>query len=175
MNQSHHEIWRYAVTTVGDINTNTHNMGFVLNQSVVNIDHKDISRIYNIDHTLPRCHIYCGGPVMTDRCTVVHSIEYINPDTKPFNRHVSLTFNNQIIQDISRGHGPQYWKVMLGHCEWQDGQLDAEIMRPGGWLTRPWHHHAWGGYRRKDKMWRRLLEIDAEQDAKSFLNTVFVK
>jgi putative AlgH/UPF0301 family transcriptional regulator len=175
MNKSHHEIWRFGVITVGDVHTDTHHMGFVLNQNVINIDHKDISRIYNIKHALPRCNIYCGGPVMTDRCTVIHSTEYTNPETRSFNSHISLTFNDQIIQDISQGHGPKHWKIMLGHCQWEDGQLDAEIIRPGGWLLRPWHHYAWGGYKRKDKMWRRLIEIHAQQDAKSFLDTMFNK
>ena len=173
MNQSHHEIWRWSVITVGDQSTHTHNMGFVLNQNVINVDHRDISKIYNIDHTLPRCPIYCGGPVMTDRCTVLHSKDYTNTDTKSFNDHCNITFNNQIIQHIAQGHGPRHWKIMLGHCEWQDGQLDAEIVRPNGWITRPWHHHAWGGYKRKDKMWRRIIEFDAHLDAKLFLNQVF--
>lgn len=173
MNEFHHEIWKWSVVTVGNERCNTSNMGFILNQSVANIDHKQISQIYGLSHTLPRVSIYCGGPVHTDRCTVLHSLEYSTASTKPFNDNCAITFDNQIVQDIVTGRGPRHWKIMLGHCEWQDGQLDAEIMRSGGWQEVPWNHTAWGGYKRKDKMWRRMIEQEVNKNAKNFLSTVF--
>ena len=173
MNESHSDLWRYAVITVGHHDHYTHNMGFILNQSVLNIDHKQISSIYKLDYTLPRVPVYCGGPVHTDRCTVLHSTEYQTAKTRQFNHHTSITFDNQIIQDIVQGRGPKYWKIMLGHCEWEDGQLDAEIMRPGGWTEVAWSTTAWGGYKRKDKMWRRIIEQHTHKDASLFLNKIF--
>lgn len=173
MNESTNDLWRYAVITTGTHEFKTANMGFVLNQPVANIDHKQISKIYNLDLTLPRVQVYCGGPVQTDRCTVLHSNDYKTPKSNPFNHHCSITFDNQIVQSIVQGRGPKHWKIMLGHCEWADGQLDAELMRPGGWSEVPWHQTAWGGYKRKDKMWRRILEQHSQQDANLFLHTVF--
>ena len=137
------------------------------------VDTHDINEIYNLKQALPKCPVYCGGPVMTDRCTLIHSNDYKNTDTRLFNPHCSLTFNDTIIEDINKGVGPREWKVMLGHCQWHDGQLDAEIHRPGGWLQQPWHGIAWGGYRRKEKMWRRLVEIETHQDAHTFLDSIW--
>jgi len=173
MNQSSQDLWRYAVITIGDTTHDSANMGFLLNQSVLNIDHKQITQIYGLQHTLPRCTVYCGGPLHTDRCTVLHSPEYRNDKTRSFNQHTNITFDSNIIHDIVRGRGPKHWKIMLGHCEWQDGQLDAEIIRPGGWHESQWHPACWGNYKRKDKMWRRICEFSAGQEASVFLEKMF--
>lgn len=161
------------MVTTGEHTVDTHDMGFIMNQQVLNVGHKQINEIYNLKQALPKCPVYCGGPVMTDRCTLIHSNDYKNTDTRLFNPHCSLTFNDAIIEDINKGVGPREWKVMLGHCQWHDGQLDAEIHRPGGWLQQPWHGIAWGGYRRKEKMWRRLVEIETHQDAHTFLDSIW--
>ena len=161
------------MVTTGEHTVDTHDMGFIMNQQVLNVGHKQINEIYNLKQALPKCPVYCGGPVMTDRCTQIHSNDYKNTDTRLFNPHCSLTFNDAIIEDINKGVGPREWKVMLGHCQWHDGQLDAEIHRPGGWLQQPWHGIAWGGYRRKEKMWRRLVEIATHQDAHTFLDRIW--
>ena len=161
------------MVTTGEHTVDTHDMGFIMNQQVLNVGHKQINEIYNLKQALPKCPVYCGGPVMTDRCTLIHSNDYKNTDTRLFNPHCSLTFNDAIIEDINKGVGPREWKVMLGHCQWHDGQLDAEIHRPGGWLQQPWHGIAWGGYRRKEKMGRRLVEIETHQDAHTFLDSIW--
>ena len=170
-NETQHDLWRFAV--ILPFETERGSMGFIMNQSVANIGHRDISQLYQVG-TMPNSRIWCGGPTMTERCTVLHSLDYANTDTKTITDHAAITFNTQIIRDINQGRGPKYYKIMLGFCQWEDGQLDAELTR-GMWHQVSWHHTAWSSYKRKDKMWRRLLERDAEQDAKSFLNTVFVK
>lgn len=169
----HTELWRYSVIALGETKTNTDNIGFIMNQRIQNINYQQISQIYDLKHTLPRCPIYCGGPVHTEKATVFHSAEYHNSDTQVLTDQFGITFNNKIIQDINRGKGPKHWKVMLGFCMWRDGQLDAEIMRPGGWMEHTWDHIVWSEYKRKDKMWRRLIEKQSQQDANKFLNKVF--
>ena len=175
MNQHHSEIWKYAVITIGDIKYDTENIGFVLNQAVANINHNQISQLYDLKHTLPKCQIYCGGPVATDKCTFLHSTEYSNSNTQHFNNQCSISFNDQIVADINAGKGPKYWKVMLGLSQWQPGQLDAEIMRPGGWSEHSWSNYAWGNYKRKTKMWERIMTTQSNQQAKMFLKSVFGK
>lgn len=159
--------------TVGEVVHNTENVGFLLNQRVSNIDYRQITEIYNLKHTLPRCAVYCGGPVMTERCTVLHSADYRNDNTQIVNSRCAVTFNDRIIQDICKGQGPRHWKVMLGMCQWTPGQLDAELMRPGGWMQQKWDtQYCWGSYKDKTKMWRRLLEKQGTRDAKQFLQDV---
>lgn len=174
-NSTEHSIWKFSVIMVGDKKQNTDNIGFIMNQSVLNIDHKQISQVYGLKQTLPRVPVYCGGPVMSERATIIHSNDYKNKGTQEFNRYSSLTFNNQIVADINQGKGPKNWKIILGFSKWQDGQLDAEISRTGGWLTDTYNHSVWGNYKRKEKMWKRLIERNAQQQANHFLDTVMIQ
>lgn len=171
--QKNSEIWRYAVITVGDIKYDTDHLGFVLNQSVANITYQQISQLYDLKNTMPKCQVYCGGPIATDKCTVLHSNDYANNNTQKFNDHCSITFNDQIARDICAGKGPKHWKIMLGYSQWQPGQLDAEIIRQDGWLEHEWSVYAWGNYKRKTKMWERILEIESHRDSDIFLQSIF--
>lgn len=167
-----HELWKYAVITLGDT-AHTQNLGFIMNQRVQNIDYKQLSKLYGLKYELPQCQIYCGGPVSTEKATIIHSVDYYQSSTQKINSQCSITFNDKIIDDINKKQGPKHWKVLLGYCMWHDGQLDAEIIKPGGWLEQSWDNTVWGEYKRKDKMWRRLIEKQSNRDAKKFLDKVF--
>lgn len=169
-NQSAHDIWKGAVIHISEQPDAT--LGFIMNQSIANVDHRQISKIYGVG-TLPRSRIWCGGPVMTDRCTVMHSRDYRNADTRDLSDWACITFNQGIVEDIHRGRGPQHYKIMLGFCRWEPGQLDAEIMR-GSWSTTEWSPLVWSSYKRKDKMWRRIIERDSTTAARSFLDSLSV-
>ena len=173
MNQLHQEIWRYSVIVMGD-GMHTANTGFVCNQQITNIDYKQVAHIYKMP-LLPKCPIYCGGPVNTDRATILHSNDYRNRGTQPINEFASITFNAQICNDIKNGKGPTFWKVMIGFSLWQDGQLDAEMSRTGGWLCRPWDPMVWANYKMKSKLWKRLVRSSTHEDARHFLNNIFTQ
>ena len=168
-NSTQHDLWRFAVILTFE--TERGSMGFIMNQSVANISHRDISQLYGVG-TLPTSRIWCGGPTMTERCTVLHSPDYANTDTKTIGDHAAITFNTQIIQDINQGHGPRHYKIMLGFCQWEDGQLDAELTR-GMWHHVDWNRVAWSSYKRKDKMWRRIIESESTVHAQQFIDDVW--
>ena len=168
-NSTQHDLWRYAVILPFDTERST--MGFIMNQSVANIGHRQISQMYGVG-SLPRTRIWCGGPAMTERCTVLHSPDYVNSDTRTISDHAAITFNTKIIRDINQGRGPKTYKIMLGFCQWEDGQLDAEMMR-GMWHTVDWNRTAWSSYKRKDKMWRRIIESESVQHAQQFIDDVW--
>jgi len=171
INRGSNEIWKYSVIITAEHSDRT--LGFVMNQSVLNIDHKQLTTIYGLKHTLPKCPIYCGGPVHTEKATIIHSSDYRNDNTQIFNDRTCLTFNDRIIKDIAEGRGPKQWKVMLGYSEWLDGQLDAEIIRPGGWITHAWDDLIWSRYKRKQKMWMRIIEKQSVIQSHQFLDQVW--
>lgn len=168
-NQTQHDIWRYAVIIPFETETST--MGFIMNQSVANLNHRDVSQIYKVG-TLPQSRIWCGGPQMTERCTVLHSPEYRNADTRTITDAAAITFNSQIIKDINLGRGPRHYKIMLGFCTWESGQLDAEITR-GMWNQVAYRPTVWSSYRRKDKMWRRIIESESTVASQQFIDQVW--
>ena len=168
-NRTQHDLWRYAV--IMPFETETTTMGFIMNQSVANVGHQDVSHRYGVG-TLPRARIWCGGPQLTERCTVLHTSEYHNADTRPISDHAAITWNTEIIRDIREGGGPRHYKIMLGFCTWESGQLDAELTR-GMWHQCPWHRMAWSNYKRKDKMWRRIIESESMVASQQFIDGVW--
>ena len=170
-NTQSHEIWKNSVIHISEQSEGT--LGFIMNQSVANIDHLAISKIYGVG-SLPKTRVWCGGPVMTDRCTVIHSTDYAHKDTRKMSDYAALTFNDKVVSDIQQGKGPKYYKIILGFCQWETGQLDAEIMR-GSWLATTHSNLMWSSYKSKDKMWRRIIERDTKQDAKTFLDSLTVQ
>ena len=168
-NRTQHDLWRYAVILTFDTGDST--MGFIMNQSVANVGHRDVTAMYGVG-TMPRTRIWCGGPQLTERCTVLHSPEYCNRDTRPITQHSAITWNTEIIRDINEGRGPKHYKIMLGFCTWESGQLDAEITR-GVWHCTDWRTTAWSNYKRKDKMWRRIIESESTVASQQFIDQVW--
>lgn len=170
-NTNQHDLWRCSVIHTSEQPDGT--LGFIMNQPVSNIDYKQISKIYGIN-ALPKSRVWCGGPVMTDRCTVMHTRDYCNQDTRDLSEHACITFNNKIVEDIQQGRGPKHYKIMLGFCRWESGQLDAEITR-GMWLCSDHSDLVWSSYKMKDKMWQRIIERDSTSAAKTFLDSLTVQ
>ena len=173
LNQGVHDLWRYAVINMSNYE-DTHTVGFIMNQQVVNFDVSAIPKVYSITAPMPKkpCPIYCGGPVSTDKITICHSSEYKNKRTTPLNDFASLTFNNEIFDDISKGKGPREWKIMLGYCAWLPGQLEAEIQEKNSWMVADCDDYMWGKYKRKAKMWTRICEKKGSEQANQFLKSL---
>ena len=169
INHSEHDLWRHSVILTFE--TQTGHMGFIMNQRVANIDHNNISTLYGVGQ-LPVRSVYCGGPVLTQRCTILHTPEYCTESTKQLSTTAAITFNDRVVEDIVEGRGPQQYKIMLGFCQWRKGQLHQETAQTGGWLTVPDTELMWGNYRQKTKMWRRACESGALLATDAFLNTV---
>ena len=168
-NLTQHDLWRCAVILTFEVESGT--MGFILNQPVSNITPHQLTGMYRVGE-MPVSRIWCGGPQMTERCTVLHSPDYANADTRPITQQASITFNREIIRDIREGQGPRHYKIMLGFCQWESGQLDAELTR-GVWHTVGWRRTAWSNYKRKDKMWRRIIESESVMRSHEFMDSVW--
>lgn len=77
--------------------------------------------------------MYFGGPVSLEQGFILHSGDYVNPDTIQITPEFSLTSNSAIIDAILEGQGPYHYKMMLGYAGWGAGQLEREIEN-GDWL-----------------------------------------
>lgn len=172
LNSGIHDIWRYAVINMSNYE-DTHRVGFMMNQLVLNFKTESIPKIYGVDAPMPKnIPVYCGGPVSTDKITIIHTPEYRNPTTSPVNDFSSVTFDDQIFKDIHEGKGPKHWKIMLGFCAWLPGQLEAEMKRQGSWMITDCDKLMWARYKRKLKMWTRIVEKNSTEQANHFLESV---
>jgi putative transcriptional regulator len=80
--------------------------------------------------------LFAGGPVQPELGFVVHSPDYMGPQTLGVDSHVSVTMSLDIVKDIGAGKGPQKSLIMFGYAGWGPGQLEGEIARRS-WTTAP--------------------------------------
>ncbi len=112
-------------------------MGLIVNKPAPDLKMDDLLEQLDI----PRgngsrdVRVYFGGPVEHGRGFVLHSAEYTSEEaTLKVDERFGMTATLDILQDMSRGDGPQRRILALGYSGWGPGQLEEEINR-NGWLT----------------------------------------
>jgi putative transcriptional regulator len=80
--------------------------------------------------------LFAGGPVQPELGFVMHSPDYMGPQTLAVDGHVSVTMSLDILKDIGAGKGPQKSLITFGYAGWSPGQLEGEIARRS-WTTVP--------------------------------------
>ena len=78
--------------------------------------------------------IHFGGPVETGRGFVLHTTDYLVPDSMQLSESLALTATVDILRDISEGAGPDRRLLALGYAGWGPGQLDDEL-QDNAWLS----------------------------------------
>jgi putative transcriptional regulator len=80
--------------------------------------------------------LFAGGPVQPELGFVMHSPDYMGPQTLEVDGRVSVTMSLDILRDIGAGRGPQKSLITFGYAGWAPGQLEGEIARRS-WTTVP--------------------------------------
>jgi putative transcriptional regulator len=80
--------------------------------------------------------LFAGGPVQPELGFVIHSPDYMSPQTLGVDGRVSVTMSLDILRDIATGKGPQQSLILFGYAGWGPGQLEGEIARRS-WTTAP--------------------------------------
>ncbi len=84
--------------------------------------------------TLPP--VYIGGPVELESAFILFLSDYSTEHKLNVSKTVSLTRETRVLEDISRGEGPEHYLFILGYTGWGPGQLERELVEQG-WLTLP--------------------------------------
>ena len=82
----------------------------------------------------PDCPVLNGGPVETGKGFLLHSTDWLSPETLKVSRFAALTASMDILRAIAAGEGPREWLIALGYAGWGSGQLEGE-MRRHGWYA----------------------------------------
>jgi putative transcriptional regulator len=80
--------------------------------------------------------LFAGGPVQPELGFVIHSPDYMGPQTLGVDGHASVTMSLDILKDIGAGKGPQKSMILFGYAGWGPGQLEGEIARRS-WTIAP--------------------------------------
>ena len=80
--------------------------------------------------------VLSGGPVETDKGFILHDDQRNWASTLHITDDISITTSKDILDDISRGEGPENYLVALGCAGWSAGQLEQEITG-NSWVTCP--------------------------------------
>ncbi len=104
-------------------------MGIIINRPL-DITVEDIlikMRFKNNNKDLIDMPVLSGGPVKTNKAMMLSFTD---------NNELVLNKNEEIIGSLSYGQGPDLFIITLGHCIWQAGQLEQELVN-NLWLTTP--------------------------------------
>lgn len=80
--------------------------------------------------------IYIGGPVDLESAFILFSSDYWTEHKLDVSDTVSLSRETRVLEDISKGKGPDQYLFILGYTGWGPGQLEGELVDKG-WLSLP--------------------------------------
>lgn len=80
--------------------------------------------------------VYTGGPIQVERGFVLHNGGDRWQATLEVAPGIQVTTSRDILEDLSRGDGPEDCLVALGYAGWSAGQLEQELV-DNAWLTCP--------------------------------------
>ncbi len=111
-------------------------MGFIVNKTIKELSFADLANQLpvtpvNLSSTI---EIHQGGPLEKIRGFVLHTTDYIKPDTIIIDQQIAVSFSIDILNDIAYGKGPEQNLIALGYASWRPHQLEQEIIN-NCWLV----------------------------------------
>ncbi len=80
--------------------------------------------------------VHYGGPVEGAAGFVLHSPDYLEPDSLAVDGGYALTTSVEVMRAIAEGAGPEQSLLLFGYSGWGPGQLESEMQRDD-WVVVP--------------------------------------
>jgi putative transcriptional regulator len=118
------DFWKHSVIIMTE-HTVHQSMGLIINKRS-EITVKDFGQQLGFTLDLPG-YVYGGGPVNNQSLSFLHTNEWSCKNTMCINDKFSVSSADDILPRLAMGDAPLQWRIFLGMCGWQAGQLMAEI------------------------------------------------
>ena len=147
--------------------THEHTLGITLNvetSTTINRLCYDKGIIYPDSHT----RVNKGGPVSESAILMLHSDDWIGNNTISAGPGYRLSSDNNMLERLSLGDEPAYWRMCLGLSAWAPGQLDLEIAgefpysKSNSWLICDANDDIIFNYN-GDEQWRAAVDLCSQQ------------
>jgi putative transcriptional regulator len=103
-------------------------MGVIVNKIIPEMNVFEIFKKLKINtEGLKNLNIHFGGIEEIDRCFILHSDDYMSPNSKIIGGHTALMINGDILKVISSVGGPREKLICMGCCVWEAEQLEDEV------------------------------------------------
>lgn len=103
--------------------------------------------------------LYVGGPANPHALILLHTPEWRTPNTQFIDHsEVSLSSHATMLDRLARTDEPESWRLILGICGWNPGQLEKELARPDGWLTCSFDQELLWDTRRSEVIWHQAID-----------------
>ncbi len=88
---------------------------------------------------VPNLDLYWGGPVSPGTIWMLHDTGWSIEQSVEINTDWAMTSHADMFTAIAEGNEPLHYRMFMGFCAWQQGQLVKELAG-----APPWNHrHSW--------------------------------
>ncbi|MDR1551454.1 MAG: YqgE/AlgH family protein [Holosporaceae bacterium] len=102
--------------------------GIVINKLIPEMTVSSVLRELDLEiDGVKNFDILFGGPEEIAKCFILHSDDYMSPESTLISDHVALTVNGDILKVITATGGPQKKLLCMGCCLWDMDQLENEV------------------------------------------------
>jgi len=114
--------------------------GIVLNRPA-QVTVKEMARESHVMFPDGQTLVHTGGPINPHAITILHSDEWQSSNTVGAGNGLAISSDEVMLEKISSGNTPIYWRTFSGMCGWLPGQLQAELKgtfpytKEQSWLT----------------------------------------
>lgn len=115
-----------------------------------------------------------GGPVNSSSVFMLHSNDWESSSSVDVGKGLSITSDEFMLEKLSMGYVPAYWRIFVGVCSWGAGQLEMELAgqfpyrQENSWLTCEANDHILFNYDGEDQ-WQKALELSSQQMIDSYI------
>ena len=117
-------------------------------------------------------NVYCGGPLLREIASVIHSNDYANPSTGRFTESFNISKSTKTINDINNGVGPHVSALVFGHCTWSPSQLQHEVDNDA-WLVSEYNEELmFPNDSSGDDIWNNAIDFHIDSKTNSIIEKI---